>query len=262
MSDTITTLMRGSYELPHQAQMIRRDVHGEKIVRHPGGKAWGYRLTAEQMTEDRFQRYEFLIHSPESLAMSWTAFTNREELGKFLDAYGLQLNHEPEPGDRFWVEFPFDATVWQPLNDPTIPDPVCPPPRPEPTPTELDEKDAEILARRVALLEERTAPKVGDWVQFADGKMRRISHIWDWNDGDPAFPLAQTSDGGSYYLGDGYVSMSGSLHPSVHTNTLTETGLRKMGSVWFFHHDYARAHNGIDTVIPFRVWTCSVEAPE
>ena len=39
-----------------------------------------------------------------------------------------------------------------------------------------------------------------------------------------------------------------------------DTGDVRNGPVWFFHHDYSRAHNGVDTVTAFRVWTTSREA--
>lgn len=126
-------------------------------------------------------------------------------------------------------------------------------PRPE-----LDERDQEILANRVELLNKVEGPRVGDFVIFANGVERRISHIWEWGDGPEAI---QSSDGGSYYLGAGYVSMSGGLRPPVKPATLTPTDQKREGSVWFFHHDHWLAHNGIEATIEFRVFTCSQEAP-
>lgn len=123
---------------------------------------------------------------------------------------------------------------------------------------ELDQRDRLLLAQRRDALERNEGPRVGDYVDFADGVQRRISHIWGegWDR-----PGAQTSDGGSFYLGDGYVSFSGGLHPLVPFTTLTLTEERRAGAVWFFHHDYATAHNGIGAVIPFRVYSCAVNAP-
>lgn len=261
------TLMRGSYVLGHQAQSMRRDLTGEHIMRTRWykGRAFGYRMTAEQVEERRTTGrgglpYEYLLYTQGHT--SWTAFYTRDDMQKFLDAYGITLDHEPAPGDQFRAIICKDTSKWQPLNDPGVNDPELPAPAPELVPAELDERDAAILARRVALLDAIDKAKVGDFVRFADGEQRRISHIWDWDDGDPEFPQAQTSDGGSYYLGDGYVSMSGGLYPPVHTNTLTDTGETKLGSVWFFHHDRSGAHRGVDTAIPFRVWSCSVDSPD
>jgi len=114
----------------------------------------------------------------------------------------------------------------------------------------LDEKDQRILAGRVAALDEVEGPRVGDFVRFADGVVRRVSYHW----GD----TVQTSDGGSYYLGNGWVSMSGSLYPGVPVGLLTLTDETRDGSVWFFHHDWAKAHNGVHASIPFRVFSCSL----
>jgi len=118
--------------------------------------------------------------------------------------------------------------------------------------TTLDTRDAAILAERVTTLDKQTGPRVGDYVRFADGTVRRISY--DWGDS------LQTSAGGSYYLGNGYVSMSGSLYSGVPAETLTDTGERKDGRVWFFHHDYHTAGGGIDVVTSFRVYACTLEA--
>ena len=122
---------------------------------------------------------------------------------------------------------------------------------PEAPPT-MDERDRAILAERVADLQTIEGPRVGDFVIFADGVERRISHHW----GDSV----QTSDGGSWYLGDGYCNFSGSLHPGVPVDSLTSTGETKPGAVWFFHHDSWRAHNGVQASAPFRVFSCSEES--
>lgn len=128
----------------------------------------------------------------------------------------------------------------------------------------LDDVDGEILARRAERLPVFGRPAVGEFVIFADGVERRISHIWECpaDDDGPEVWSIQTSDGGSYHLGDGYVSFSGSLFPGVPGDTLTLDPLKTAsGAVWFFHHDVWRAHNGVHAVAPFRVWTCSLEAP-
>lgn len=125
----------------------------------------------------------------------------------------------------------------------------------------FDEKDAHILAERVAALNaRRESLRVGDWVIFADGVERRISYIWA-DENDVPFSV-QTSKGGSFYLGDGYVSFSGSLFKPVKPETLTLTGDVRKGSVWFFHHDYSTAHNGVYAEMDFRVFKCSEDAPK
>lgn len=124
----------------------------------------------------------------------------------------------------------------------------------------LDERDQTILAHRLELLNARSEPRVGDFVRFADGIVRRFSHIWDWDDDDDE-PLLQSSDSGSYYLGDGYVTMSGTLHPCVPASSLTLTDETRHGDVWFFNHDFHTAHNSVAALVEFRVYTCDRPAP-
>ena len=72
---------------------------------------------------------------------------------------------------------------------------------------QFDERDRAILEARSNAFHQHTTPQVGDFVIFADGTERRISHNW----GDEV----QTSDDGSFYLGDGYMSFAGSLYTSI-----------------------------------------------
>lgn len=128
--------------------------------------------------------------------------------------------------------------------------------------TVIDERDAKILAQRAELLGLRTEPQQGDWVTFADGTERRVSHVWDFpaDSEGPRIYSIQTSDGGSWYLGDGYVSFSGALHPGVSGDTFSDTGTTRPGAVWIFHHDYHTAHNGVEVEIDFRVWRTTENA--
>jgi hypothetical protein len=130
--------------------------------------------------------------------------------------------------------------------------------------TELDERDAEIYRQRFHAFYDVHGPRVGDFVRFADGIERRISFISppEWLEEPDPVDAVQTSDGGSWYLGNGYTSFSGGLFPPVKRSTLTDTGERKRGRVWFFHHDYRTAHNGVDTDMDFRVFACTENAPQ
>jgi hypothetical protein len=121
----------------------------------------------------------------------------------------------------------------------------------------LDPRDLAILAERVALMEEARAadplPMVGDFVRYADGTERRVSHVWGAYEEHPA--SVQTSDGGSFYLGNGYASMSGSLYSGAPADSFTLTEDKKDGAVWIFHHNMARAGGGRPALIPFRIYT-------
>lgn len=136
---------------------------------------------------------------------------------------------------------------------------------------EFDARDGEIVTRRAAALDRIPGPRVGDYIDYADGITRRIAHMWpaDWHDDNIA--RAQVTDGGSFYLGgtgeriaagtlaegEGYVSYSGSLYPGIRVNTLQLAGSRN-GRVWIFHHDWPQAHNGVDAEIAFRVYACTL----
>jgi hypothetical protein len=123
------------------------------------------------------------------------------------------------------------------------------------TQNELDERDQAIIARRTEALNAITGPREGDFVDFADGTRRRIAYIW--HDEHRQVLSVQTCRGGSFYLGNGGVSMSGSLYDGVKPETLTLTAETAPGSVWIFHHDWHTAHNGVDTEIQFRVYSCT-----
>jgi len=125
--------------------------------------------------------------------------------------------------------------------------------------TQLDERDSAILAERVASIDALDGPRVGDYVRFADGIERRASFVTpkEWL---PDVDSVQTSYGGSWHLGDGYTNFSGSLYMGVPRSSLTLTDEVKDGAVWFFHHDYWQAGNGVDVLVPFRVYECDLAA--
>lgn len=89
-------------------------------------------------------------------------------------------------------------------------------------------------------------PRVGDYVITPDGKYQRAAYIWP--------DQVQTCDGGSFYLGNGYASMSGGLDPGFKKEKLVPTGERKAGHFWTFHHNYAQAHSGIGISCSCRVF--------
>ena len=121
----------------------------------------------------------------------------------------------------------------------------------------LDDRDHTIVtAREAAFLRRRNRRdiRVGDVVVFPNGTERRVAYVWPHG--------VQTTDGGSFYLGDGYMSYSGSLFDSVPLTALSHTGGELSArSAWIFHHDQRRAHNGVECVVSVPVWRCSVDAP-
>jgi hypothetical protein len=124
----------------------------------------------------------------------------------------------------------------------------------------MDERDQEIYAARVAAFDSHDGPRVGDYVDFPDGVSRLISYVWRDDDGWDGGAV-QTSDGGSFYLGAGYMSFSGSLYRCVPSASLTLTDETREMSAWFFRHDWRTAHNAVDVKVTTRVWKCNVKAP-
>ena len=116
----------------------------------------------------------------------------------------------------------------------------------------FDDRDAAIFAARVAAFDPAGGPCVGDYVEFIDGVTRQVSHVWP--DG------VQTSDGGSFYLGNGCMSFSGGLYPTVPIETLTLTDDVRETLAWFFHHDEWTAGNSVYMPVPMRVWKSTAKS--
>lgn len=124
------------------------------------------------------------------------------------------------------------------------------------TPT-IDARDETILAERTAALNEVDGPRCGDYLRMPDGELLRVAHVypgdWDaWHDVQPNCP--RHGGEGSFYLGRGYISYSGSLDPVIQAYRLTLSDETRAGSCWFFHHDYHAASNGVTVAIPFRIY--------
>jgi len=127
-------------------------------------------------------------------------------------------------------------------------------------PPTFDRRDQAIVAARAASLDADGEPRVGDYVVFADGVTRRIGERFDFGTGE--MPDIQTAAvEGSFHLCAGYVRHGGSLHLPVHRSTLTRTDEQCDGRVWIFHHGHSGAGRDVSTRIPFRVYTCCLDAP-
>lgn len=120
---------------------------------------------------------------------------------------------------------------------------------------DLDDRDRELIAARVEARHRLSEPLEGDWVEFADGISRRISYVWETS--------VQSSIGGSFHLAaSGRMSHSGSLFTGAPLDTFTDSGELRDASAWIFHHDHRQAGNGVDTVVPVRVWRSTAVAPD
>jgi hypothetical protein len=119
----------------------------------------------------------------------------------------------------------------------------------------LDGRDSELLAARFRRWERREGPRVGDFVIFGDGDVRRFTHDWD------EYGLQTNTGGGEagsfYFAAPGVMSYSGGLEPCVRRETLALMGDRLDGRCWFFHHDYPGAGRAVPALVPCRLWASS-----
>jgi hypothetical protein len=118
----------------------------------------------------------------------------------------------------------------------------------------LDDRDKTILTVRAAAFHRAEGPCVGDYIDFADGVTRRIAYLCP--DG------VQTSDNGSFYLGNSGMSCYGSLYTPAPPETLILAEGMRDASAWFFHHDHWTAHNAVHVRVLARVWASTTKAPK
>lgn len=123
----------------------------------------------------------------------------------------------------------------------------------------LDARDSAILRERYNAFNERPGPRVGDYVRFPDGEVRRFTH--DWEEYGLQTNTPKFGPGSFYFSAAGYCDYSGALDPCVKREALTLTDETQDGSVWFFHHDYRTAGGGVTALIPCRVYESSQPQP-
>lgn len=118
---------------------------------------------------------------------------------------------------------------------------------------QFDDVDKGIIIERKRIYAKKEGPRIGDFVEFPDGRRARFTH--DWDDALQTTTPSDTGEGGRFYFGSGYCSYSGSLDPSIPKIDLKLVdNFGPEGSVWIFHHDRQEAHNGVDTTIQFRLY--------
>jgi hypothetical protein len=118
----------------------------------------------------------------------------------------------------------------------------------------LDAKDLAILAGIVETMAAKEGPRVGDFIRFACGTERRIGADWGRGLG------VQTAKGGRFCIDRGMADHSGGYFGINEKAALTDTGETQPGEAWFFHHGEVRAHNGVDVLAPFRIFTSTEKA--
>lgn len=98
--------------------------------------------------------------------------------------------------------------------------------------------------------------RVGDWVKEKNGDFSRVTYIWRDEKGKPFQIQTGGQKHSSFYLGDGYMSYSGSLEHGFEPDKEKVVQLKDSedGLVWFFRNDYATAHNSVEYMMKFRVF--------
>jgi hypothetical protein len=109
----------------------------------------------------------------------------------------------------------------------------------------FDATNQAILARNIAAYDKIDGPRVGDFLELPNGDLTRFTYDW-------GFKL-QTGLG-SFYLGNGYCSFSGSLNHGISTDDVVRTDRTRSGSCWFFEDDIPGAGRGLDITADFRVF--------
>lgn len=124
-------------------------------------------------------------------------------------------------------------------------------------------RNKEILEQRTITFNQRHGPRVGDFCIHPDGRLDRITHIWDLSD-LPEYDddsIQTGGAGGSYYFGDGYCSYSGGLNPGIPAKRFEQLNNTKKGFVWFFSEDHHHAHNGVHYYVDFRIFRINPPTP-
>lgn len=116
----------------------------------------------------------------------------------------------------------------------------------------FDERDAEILAERIAAWDAVSGPRVGDFCKLLDGSLRRFTH--DWGDSLQTSCAGMCAGDQSFYFGKGYMSFSGSLDSAIAKDKFAPMAGTQDGGAWFFHHDWPKAHSGVTVKVPCRVY--------
>lgn len=121
---------------------------------------------------------------------------------------------------------------------------------------ELDDEDTKILLQsEKAFISSNNKIKTGDFVRSLSGELRRVAYVYP-----SSYPRdVQTCKTGSFFLGDGWMSMSGSLDDPISEEYFVKTSETMLGDCWFFHHNYTRAYNSVSVQIKCPVWQCQLK---
>lgn len=116
----------------------------------------------------------------------------------------------------------------------------------------LDGHDLLLLSRKLMAFNAISGPRVGDGVLVPEKKNnlgRRIALM-----GDAAFQATPPYVAGSFYLGNGCVSYSGSLDEPLPLDRLVDAGYLCSQRFWFYRQDLVKTHNTTHAYLRVRVF--------
>jgi hypothetical protein len=117
------------------------------------------------------------------------------------------------------------------------------------------ERDFDILTARIKKLNERQGrPRIGDFVIYPDNSERRFTYDWSDVGGGIQTTSPTLTDASFYLTKTGHCDFSGALDDGLPLNELEETDEQRLGAVWFFSNDHAKANNGVRAKVSFRVY--------
>jgi len=113
-------------------------------------------------------------------------------------------------------------------------------------------KDFEIITNYLVEFNKNTGLRVGDLLEINEKDEHfRVAHDWGKS-------LQTTYSNGSFCLGNGYVSHSGSLHLSIPAEFLELQKDKEFEAIiWVFSNGQQGAHRGVYLRVPFRVYRIS-----
>lgn len=113
----------------------------------------------------------------------------------------------------------------------------------------FDAHDARLREKGIGIWNNVIGPRVGDYVDFADGRQTRISVI-----SGKQLQINAPEFGSSFHFLWWYCSYSGGHGASLKLVDLIDTQTLRDGQVWFFHHDQSGPHRGVNCKIPCRIY--------
>ena len=108
-------------------------------------------------------------------------------------------------------------------------------------------KDFDFIHEFLGLYEQRSGPRVGDFLQVMPDRYTRLTHVW-------GAVLYTGSLVDSYYLGKGYITYSGSCGRGYEKKQVMPTTQTMEGRIWTFSNHWQGAGRGIHLTVPLRVF--------